>query len=86
LQNVDAESEDFETTLQSIKGILGGIGSGVVDGVSDKLGADLNDVRAYADSVNKTADAQRNLDQANKQVKESSATVGEAIDNARGKQ
>ena len=44
LQNVDAESEDFETTLQSIKGILGGIGSGVIDGVSDKLGADLNDV------------------------------------------
>jgi hypothetical protein len=62
LKNVDAESEDFETTLQSIKGILGGIGSGVIDGVSDKLGADLNDVRAYADSVNQTAQAQRNLD------------------------
>jgi hypothetical protein len=62
LQNVDAESEDFETTLQSIKGILGGIGNGVVDGVSDKLGANLDDVKAYADSVNRTADAQRNLD------------------------
>ena len=44
---------------------------------NDLVATKLLTIKEYADSVNKTADAQRNLDQANKQVKESSATVGE---------
>lgn len=86
LETADMSAEDFELTINSIKSALGSIHLGVIDGAADALGASTDDVRSYAESVDRTTTAQKNLNNANKQVKESSAQVAETIDNCKGKQ
>ena len=85
-QNADAEFEDLETTIAQIKGILGSIDTSVITSAASELGADISDVREYAEAVNNTATAEQNLNNTNNEVAESSNKVGEAIDNAKGKQ
>ena len=86
LRSTDAESEDFENTLKSLKGILSSINTGVIDGAADALGAGVDDVQNYSKSVERVATANEKLKQSNKEVEESTESVNQKIESCQGKQ
>lgn len=86
LENIDNTSEDWETTLKEIKGLMGGIETAGIDGAASAINVDSGDMRDYSDAVKETFIETEKLNNKTRDLTETNGKVGESIDKAKGKQ
>ena len=86
LENIDNTSEDWETTLKEIKGLMGGIETAGIDGAASAINVDSGDMRDYSNAVKDTFIETEKLNNKTRDLAETNGKVGESIDKANGKQ
>ena len=86
LQTLDKSSEDWQQTLEQIQGLMRGIVQGVKDSAGDVLGATVDDIDKYTDSVEHSTEVEHKHKQSKKGIVKANKDVEDAIDNARGAQ
>lgn len=86
LGNLDAESEDWEATLNSIKGLMGSINTATIDSAADAIHVDNADIQAYADGVVDVANKTDILKEKNKNMSDSIDATSKKIKTAQGVQ
>jgi hypothetical protein len=76
----DLKSEDFETALIGIKGVLGSISNSIRETASENLHADLKDIDNYIQQVENVIKKEEAWKQSKKDVQESNNGVRKSIE------